>query len=319
MISKEIDWEQFVYVASDYLVLTTCYCRLKQKELLKHLPEDLELYLGEITNINKNRNRTLLKEIRAISDIFTNNKINHVFLKGSALLVKNHYQDLGERMLGDIDVLVDEVQLKDAYQLLLDYEYTGTAQGIGARYFNHKHLPRLQSKSNLAAVEVHKKVLLNSYKGILDTEIVLQDKECIEGIYVPSNKHLIYHSILNFQANDSGFVYSRISFKSIYDLITLKKTYDFNFDNTFKPAYFKNYFSIAKIFFNDLHNFKSKPLLNYLFILKLKYPTLRKIVDYFLEKIQFLKLVLTSRIWLFFKNKNYRSELFKDYKRILGF
>lgn len=318
MTSNLIDWEQFVFIASDYLVLTTCYCRLKEKKLIKHIPEDLELYLEEITSINRNRNKTLLVEIQAISEILNANKINHVFLKGSALLVKNSFTDFGERMLGDIDILVDETQIETSYQLLLSYQYTATTQGISAKYFDHKHLPRLQSDLNLAAVEIHRKILLNSYKGILDPRSILNDKECVQEINVPSERHLLYHTILNFQANDYGYRYSRISFKSIYDLIILNKEHNFKIDDTFKPAYFQNYFSIGKIFFNDLNTFKTKTLINYLFLLKLKHPRLKKIIDYTQDKIQFLKTILTSRIWFFIKNKNYRNDIFKSYKKKLG-
>ncbi|WP_456438576.1 nucleotidyltransferase family protein [Psychroserpens sp.] len=319
MTSNAVDWEQFVFISSDYLVLTTCYCRLKQKKLLKYIPEDLELYLEEITTINRNRNTTLIVEIRNISEILNANKINHVFLKGSVFLIKGYYEDLGERMLGDIDILVDETQIETSYQLLIDYQYTGTTQGISAKYFEHKHLPRLQSELNLAAVELHNKVTIKSYKGILDPKTILDNKECVKNIYVPLSKHLLYHSILNFQANDSGYMFSRISFKSIYDLLILHKKHDFKFDKTFKPRYFRNYFSIAKIFFNDLNSFKSNRLINNLFLVKLKHPFLKKQIDSFLIKFQFIKGVFTSRIWFFVKNKSYRKDIFKDYKRVFGF
>ncbi|WP_152604817.1 nucleotidyltransferase family protein [Psychroserpens jangbogonensis] len=319
MTSNAIDWEKFVFIASDYLVLTTCYCKLKQKNLLAYIPEELALYLEEITTINRNRNETLKDEISQISKILRTNKIDHVFLKGSALLVKNYYEDLGERMLGDIDILVDETKMETTYQLLIDNNYIGTAQGISSRYFDHKHLPRLQSDVNLAAVEVHKKVLSKTYKGILNTNKILDTKESVQDIYVPSDKHLLFHSILNFQANDSGYMYSKISFKSIYDLLILKRKTNLEFDDTFKPAYFKNYFSIAKLFFSDLNSFESNAFINNLFLIKLKHPFLRKFIDYVLRNFQFIKALFTSRIWAFINNKRYRKDLFKDYKRIIGF
>ncbi|WCO01154.1 nucleotidyltransferase family protein [Psychroserpens ponticola] len=314
MISNTINWEQFVYIASDYLVLTTCYCRLKDKNLLQYLPEELVMYLDEITTINRNRNNTLLNEIKSIADILNTNKIDFVFLKGSAFLIKNLYQDVGERMLGDIDILVDEDQIDHTYQLLLKNDYTGTDQGISAKYFDNKHLPRLQSKLKLAAVEVHRKVVIKSYNGVLDVKDILEKKESVQNIYVPSKKHLVYHTILNFQANDSGYIYSRISYKSIYDLLILKKAYNFSFDKTFNPSYFKNYFSIAKIFFNDFSNFKSKTLINYIFLQKLKHPFLRKFIDSFLSKFQFIKTVITTRIGFFIKNRNYRRDIINKYK-----
>lgn len=317
--SQTIDWEQFVVVASDFLVLTTCYCRLKDKELTHYLPEDLVLYLEEITVINRNRNKTLLSEITNISELLKTNQINHVFLKGSAFLLKNLYNDPGERMLGDIDVLVDPDQLDLAYTLLTDNGYKGTERGITSKYFDYKHLPRLQSDKFLAAVEVHRKVTLQSFNGLLATEDLLNDKQLAQNVNVPANDHLLYHTILNFQANDLGYKYSKISFKSIYDVLILNNAYTFNLKPIIDRPYFKNYFSIAKIWFTDFKTFKSNRVANTLFLLKLKYPFLRKIIDLIISKSTYIYVIITSRILFFFRNKNYRKDLFKDYKRILGF
>lgn len=313
MVSNAIDWEQFVFVASDFLVLTTCYCRLKEKQLLEYIPKELELYLEEITGINRNRNITLLNEIKSIANIFNQNKINYVFLKGAAYLVKNHFEDFGERMLGDIDVLVQESQINESYQLLLNHNYKSTKQGISAKYFNNKHLPRLQSDVNLAAVEIHNKVLLNPYKGYLEVTDILNTKETVQQIFVPSDKHLLSHSILNFQANDSGHLFSRISMRSIYDLLILNRKYNYNFEEIYKGSYFRKYFSIAKIFFSDFNNHKSNSFINTLFLLKLKHPWLKKIIDGFITKFVFFKTLLTTRIWHFIYNKNYRKDIIKAY------
>lgn len=312
MLSNDIDWEQFVYVSSNYLVLTTCYCRLKEKKLLKYLPKDLLEYLGDITAINRNRNTTLTEEINQIAELLNANNINYVFLKGSALLIKKYYTDLGERMLGDIDLLVEENQMHTCYQLLIDNGYTGTSQGLTARHFDFKHLPRLQSDSKLAAVEVHKKVLSKPYGGILDPNKILKQKNHIHNTYVPSNDHLLFHTIMNFQANDLGYRYSRISFKSIYDLLILNKMHNYNISNMLKPSYFEHYFSIGKIFFEDFKDYRSNRFINSMFLMKLKHPSFRKFIDGTLGKIQFIKVMFKSRIWSFITNRNYRNELLKE-------
>lgn len=318
MLSNSIDWEQFVFVASDYLVLTTCYCRLKEKQLLECIPKELELYLEEITAINRNRNITLFSEIKFIANIFNQNNINYVFLKGAAFLVKNHFEDFGERMLGDIDVLVDESQINESYQLLLNHNYKSTKQGISAKYFNHKHLPRLQSDTNLAAVEIHNNVLQNSYKGYLEVTDILKTKECVQQISVASDKHLLSHSILNFQANDLGHLYNRISIKSIYDLLILNRKCNYNLKDTYKASYFKTYFSIAKIFFKDFKNHKTITFINILFLFKLKHAWLRRIIDGFITKFKFLKALFATRIWHFIRNKNYRKDIIKAYGNVFS-
>ena len=65
-------------------------------------------YLKEISNINYERNVQILKQIDFNSTFQKKNKINHVFLKGSALIISNEYQALNDRMIGDIDILVEK-------------------------------------------------------------------------------------------------------------------------------------------------------------------------------------------------------------------
>ena len=43
------------------------------------------------------------------------NNIKHIFLKGTALLLSNVFEDIGERMIGDIDFIIqgkDEEKIK---------------------------------------------------------------------------------------------------------------------------------------------------------------------------------------------------------------
>lgn len=314
--TEHINWEQFVTVASDHLVLTTCYCRLKQRQLLDKCPKDLKTYLEEITAINRNRNQTIIKESKIIADIFKAKKINYVFLKGTALLIGNYYQDLGERMVGDIDILVDENQTQMAFNLLLKHGYKASKETFGSKYFEHKHLPRLRSKTYIAAVEIHRKALLKPYKKILVPNQILLEKRAINDTYIPSNNHLVAHTILNFQINDLGQYYTSISLRSYYDTIILfrKSSPD---KNTLRSSYIKSYFSIAKSFFIDFKEVESNRFTSRLFRTKFNNKFIKKTIDFILKKIFFIK-ILINRLSFFFKNKNYRNDVFKDYKRLLS-
>ena len=74
----------------------------------------MQLYLKEIYEINRNRNEILLNEINEINEIFYKNNIDFVFLKGAANISCNLYNDIGERMVGDIDLLVNKMIFKKA-------------------------------------------------------------------------------------------------------------------------------------------------------------------------------------------------------------
>ena len=94
-----------------------------------------------------------------ISALFQKEGITHSFLKGSALLVAGYYKDLGERMIGDIDILVENSQLELAHNLLSKQDYDPVHVTFGHDYFEHKHLPRLIPKERLSAVEIHRKLI----------------------------------------------------------------------------------------------------------------------------------------------------------------
>ena len=78
------DWDAIVVEGSKHLVLPAIYCRLKAKQLLHVLPEELNTYLEGITSINRNRNESILKQVHSISQLLNEHHIDHVFLKGSA-------------------------------------------------------------------------------------------------------------------------------------------------------------------------------------------------------------------------------------------
>ena len=54
--------------------------------MLSVLPQELEIYLKELTDLNRERNEQLLAESQQISQWFHEAGIDHVFLKGTAML-----------------------------------------------------------------------------------------------------------------------------------------------------------------------------------------------------------------------------------------
>ena len=55
-------------------------------------------------------------------------EINFVFLKGSALISAEVFDDIGERMIGDIDILVDKNKIDEAQRILKNNGYYETAK-----------------------------------------------------------------------------------------------------------------------------------------------------------------------------------------------
>ncbi|RED47046.1 putative nucleotidyltransferase-like protein [Winogradskyella eximia] len=315
------DWEDIVREGSKHYVIPAIYCRLKAKKLLHKLPEDLLNYLELITSKNRQRNSIILIQIRSISQLFNLNHIDHVFLKGSALLASGCFEDNAERMLGDIDILVSPEQLKEAYQLLCDNGYYPSDQTLGHDFFEHKHLPRLKTKltdNRIAAVEVHRKLFTTHNDDTLNFEAIFNDRKQINTVYIPSKKHLLMHNILNFQINDYGALYNSISFRSTYDTIIIQRGYS-GAKEWYKKKVYKNYFKYTSLFFEDIRvstNVKINIFTNF-YLFKLKHLKFYKNWNKLIGVMRFTPILL-YRLWLFISNKTYRKAIITDRNRIFN-
>jgi len=317
---ENFNWDDIVKIGSRHLVLPAIYCRLKEKQLLNYLPEDLVQYLEKIATINRNRNLGILNEIQEISELFNKHQINHVFLKGTALVAGNYYNDIAERMVGDIDVLVASNQVQKAYELMQTINYNKPEEiRLRATLFESRHLPRLAKKTALAAVEIHKKVLKKPYFDYLNPSEILKNKNISQGISIPNSKDLLAHNILNLQINDQGSYYNNINFRMAYDTIAiLKKHSTIDLQHNFTNTLFVKYFLRHGVFLKDI-NFKPTSIQNKIYLqffkFKVKHQWFYSIWNSILFYLDYSKFLL-NRLWLFIFNKDYRNDIIKDRERV---
>jgi len=312
---KDIDWELIVKIASKHLVLPTLYCRLQHRELLHLIPNDLENYLQEITRLNYERNKKLLEEVKHLSSILKQNNINHVFLKGSAMLALGSYDNIAERMIGDIDILIDNKQLNLAFDVIKKEGYTPVKLTLESKYFDNKHLPRLIPEKFLLAVELHKNLLKKKSAYLKPDSVLSQMKTTTNGIYVPNSNHLLDHIIYNYQINDNGHYYGNFSLRSFYDAILALKQDKLISKKTNK--YKKSFFIHGSALFKDfkISNKQIEALNKKWFTLRLDNNYINTLHYKVLKTLYTLK-IITSRSLLFIKNSNYRRDIMKDRKRI---
>lgn len=313
------NWDAIVVEGSKHLVLPAIYCRLRSKNLLHTLPNELKEYLEELTLLNRKRNLSIIEQVHSISDLFNKLNINHVFLKGSALLISETFDDIAERMVGDIDILVDNKQLDTAFNLLETHGYQPIPQTLGNTFFEHKHLPRLKTDIHISAVELHRKLFVSYNDKDLSSTTVLTKKQLVNKVYIPKNEHLLRHNILNYQINDNGKLYNSISFRSAYDSICLMRHKTMAID-IYEGKIFKTYFNILGLFFDGLdHTIQSKRnFLTSFYIFKLKHIKFYKLWNKFLNFCNFSSILL-KRIPYFVTNSGYRKALFNDRKRVFDY
>ena len=104
---KKLNFEKLIQISSSHLILPALYVNLKKKKILRLFPIDFRNYLKNIYQINYNRNKEILNEAKELFSILKSESINFNFIKGVEYLMSEIYDNLGERMIGDIDILVE--------------------------------------------------------------------------------------------------------------------------------------------------------------------------------------------------------------------
>ncbi|WP_458628854.1 nucleotidyltransferase family protein [Winogradskyella sp. PC D3.3] len=309
--APSFDWDKIVIEGSKQLVLPTLYCRLKAKEVLHLLPHELVDYLEEITNINRSRNIRILNQVHTISQILNHHNIDHVFLKGTALLASGCYKDNGERMVGDIDILVEKSEVYNAFDILKNAGYNKTF-GFSYDKKDFRHLDRLISEDELAAIELHTHLLNKPHWSLLNMESILNSKQSINTIAVPHINHIIQHLILSWQLNDNGHYYNITSIKSIYDLIVLETPQNNEFISILlNSKYGQSYFELAKQYFPEFSYINSNNYMKYrglLHRIKMSFKPVRITIN----SIKMATIFITSRLQLIYTNKSYTKHILKE-------
>lgn len=309
---KEFDllnYDILVKTVSSHLMLPSLYINLKEKNYLKYIPKKLNSYLREIYDLNQKRNEILLKEVKMLEDLLTKNKINHVFLKGTAGIIGDIYLDFGERMTGDIDILIKN---RDKQRVVDLMDESGFNFISNYDFFETIHLNKQIHNKNLFAVEIHLK-LLHSKNKLLSSEGMLENKIRKNDVFIPNYLFQLMHNIYNYQINDKGFENLNYSYRSIYDtFLILKKINNLELDTN---TYLNRYFMILNeldIPINDLLKFKFIKFDIFRFRLKKTNKFYSKLEYCFLKIINFLK-IKPYKFIIFLTNKNYRKFIIDKY------
>ena len=100
------DWNSFIWTCSNHLVLPVIYLKLLKHDLLGFVPDVLAQHLEDIYTLNRTRNEQILLQVKEMNATLNAAGISPIYLKGTGNLIDGFYEDIGERIIGDIDFLV---------------------------------------------------------------------------------------------------------------------------------------------------------------------------------------------------------------------
>ena len=307
---RKLDYKLLVKITSSHLMLPALYINLKKKNCLNYLPEDFKNYIKEIYNLNKQRNEVLIEEVNEISKILKSKNIDYVFLKGSANIISEIYNNIGERMIGDIDILVNKNKLINSIKALQKHNY----KDIKYSFFEKRHYTRQIKTNKIFAVEVHKNLLKRNSR-ILFTEDIIKNKIIFKKEFVPNFEDQLKHNIYNYQINDYGKLKLSYSLRNYYDTYLLEKINKINYKNLKVDSYLNDYIMIARelgipIFENI--NINRSNIRPFIFKIKKENKLFRMIFDKIIKLLLFK--VRIRQLYEFLVNKKYREYIFMKLK-----
>ncbi len=225
--NREVDWDQFVVLCSTHFILPAIYLKFLSQGIMDFIPEDLSKHLALIYKLNVTRNSEILKQIGTITTLLSDNNIYPIFLKGAGYLIDGLSSNIGERILGDIDLLVPEKDYLPAAKIL---ETSGYAMVESLRAYHDveslKHYPRLFHPDYASSVEIHRIPVNVEYAGWFNTELIDHEKKSVKsipGCFVQSDKHKVIQNFIHSQLSNEGFLFGVVSLRELNDLYLLSK------------------------------------------------------------------------------------------------
>ena len=113
--SNTVDWDEVVKTKYCTLcVFPALYCNLKRASFLSYLPKELVEYMKYITELNRERNEEIIAQAEELNTLLLEHNITPIFIKGTGNLLEGLYEDIAERMVGDIDVIFSKDDFLEA-------------------------------------------------------------------------------------------------------------------------------------------------------------------------------------------------------------
>ena len=250
------------------------YAALKQKNLLQYLTSDEANYLKDLFELNTQRNREFIEEVNTLIQAFNKLDIEVVLIKGAAALLDGWYQDIGERFLRDVDLLLpkDKAQAAFAHLKTLGYELVNPLDENLHELKTHQ-LAALHKKDSPLVIELHIEPITLKAKGILSAEAVFAKKVAasetqvsklnlsaseVAQFFFPCPEHNLLIALVHTEIGDNNRKNQRFFLRHGMDVERILKRYDVgcvqSVNATLKKNGYENlltdYFQVMDFFFS---------------------------------------------------------------------
>ena len=216
-----IDWREFIAFTTAHFVLQALAAPLQRL-----LPPTREAraaldFIAAFHESNRVRNRLLASELAEITRALNGLGVEPVALKGATFLVDQAEVEsaAGWRFMGDLDLLIPDVQLRPCVDELRRRGFIPT----DAHYepAQEAHFPPLLSPCGQFSVELHTRLFARSDFDISITDLVCDAAVAPLGcarLLVPSREHRLMHLLAHAQLHNRNYASHRLILKDVLDL-----------------------------------------------------------------------------------------------------
>jgi len=230
---KACDKLKLIELANKNFMNFALYQGLVKNRLEKYFTDEELNYLQEFYNLNKQRNTDFINELRGVIADLNRCGIEPVLLKGAVALADNWYSGMGARFMRDIDFLVPENQVEEAYKILKGIGYQEVHEEDDDHTYNHghHHCPALQKPYSALVIEIHSKPLSTKTRGVLNSQQVLSEKKWAYNLnlgrcYIPSPTHCLLIAIMHTEISHGHRDRGVLSLRHAMDVARILEKYN---------------------------------------------------------------------------------------------
>jgi hypothetical protein len=229
---KNTDWGVLLQLADAYHVSPALCVSLKRKGVIESLDTEVHDCLEGIYELNCYHNKTLKKEALNVIRLINTKQVQPVLLKGMAGLMTGLYSDDGERIIGDIDLLVEQSELSEVLRVLLDHGYYCEKEiydkVFSATFYTHELT--LMTESWSAKIDLHVRPTGPSgNNAFVSTQGAKEqaDEVEIEGSHflLPSPLFRLMHNFYHAQYLDRAYLDGSVNLRQLLDWVKLWQRY----------------------------------------------------------------------------------------------
>jgi hypothetical protein len=219
----DVNWDDVIALANESLTISSLALATRT---VPNLPQDVRDYLTVIHERNAERNRRLLAQLMEAVEHLNRVGIEPVVMKGAAILLARPPEEIGARILTDLDIFVRPADMRVAitaleaigYEIRLD---SGSWPG-NPRY----HLPAvLERPADVGGIDLHCRPKGPASFGEIEWLHGHSRRSTLAGyhVYLPSAFVQIVFLILHDQFQDGDYWRGLIDLRHILDIVKLAR------------------------------------------------------------------------------------------------